>query len=624
MPISIRTKLLFAMLIAALIPLILVAAVSFFKAEKIIFDNQLARLELINTSKVNRVSQIINNIFRKLKEIQTDPTVLKEIEVIEKYKNKRTSQEYQTARKNLDSVLQNMQRASQFEDIYLVDLDGHVVYASDTGHAWQYLGKPISPELEWSKPLSQYGPSYTSVFLNTIKSGNYDFFVQAPLYDEDGKIYGKAVIEVPLLPIYNTIESQIGLGKTGETILVEVKNKDMALILSPLRYNKFSVLTMHPFNLASSDNKIEFIDYMNQKSIGVYKKIPKINFTLLTMINKEEMFSIIYGLRYENALIVIGATVLVVLAALWLSYSITRPLQELAKVARGLKEKNFDVQIDENLTSSQDEIGMLARAFERMIYELKNYYQSLQNVIWQVQRSKEEALSANKAKSMFLANVSHELRTPLNAVIGYSELLTDEAEDLHLKSFVSDLRNIRSSAKQLLDLINNILDLSKIEIGKTELYLETIKIAPFVEAISDLIRPTFEKGDNIFEVEISDHIGEMTTDATRVRQCLQNLLSNAAKFTKNGIVRLFVNRDEEWVYFVISDTGIGITDQQLERLFQPFTQAEGATTKKYGGTGLGLYLAKTYCEMLGGELKVESVYGKGSTFTMKLPGKGQI
>ena len=488
-----------------------------------------------------------------------------------------------------------------------------------TGHAWQYLGKQIFPELSWSKPASEYGPSYTSVFLNITKSGNFDFFVRAPLYDQEGKIYGYAIIEAPLLPIYTIIQTRIGLGKTEESVLFEPKNAHSALVLSPLRFNRLSVFEMHPVNLMQEAEYIEFDDYRGQKSIGVFEKIPKINFSILTFINKEEMLSTIYGMRYENEIIMLGATLFVILAALWLSYSITQPLQALAKATRDLKEKNFNIHIDDKLTSSQDEIGMLASAFEQMIYELKNYYFSLQNLIRQVEESKEEALSANQAKSQFLANVSHGLRTPLNAVIGYSELLSEEAEEKNLKEFVTDLGYIRNSAKQLLNLINNILDLSKIEIGKTEVYLETIKIAPFVTSVADQIRLEVEKNDNIFEVDISDTLAEMVTDTTRVRQCLLNLLSNASKFTKNGLIRLSVSLQGQWVHFVVSDTGIGISEEQILRLFHPFAQAEGSTTKKYGGTGLGLYLTKSYCEMLGGSIEVDSIYGKGTTFTMKLP-----
>lgn len=615
------------MLFAALIPLIIVSSVNFFTAENVIFNIQVKQLDVINRSKVDRVSQIINNIDKQIKEAQIDPIVLKEVEIIGKYLDKRGSSEYQSARNALDAVFQNMQRTSKFEDIYLVDLAGKIVYASDTGHAWQYLGKPLPKELLWKKSATQYGFSYSSIFLNTSKSGNYDFLVQAPLFDNSGKIYGSVVFEVPLLSFFSVIESRIGLGSTGESILLG-NNKGQALTLSPLRFNKSSILettiAIDLTNKASNSGYIEFKDYRNQESIGVLQQTPKMDFYILTMINKKEMFASINGLMVENGIIMVLATLLIVFAALWLSYSITRPLQSLAKATIDLKEKNFDVHIDEGLLQAKDEIGSLAYVFQQMIHELKNYYQSLQDLIQEVENSKEEALAANTAKSQFLANMSHELRTPLNAVIGYSELLMEDAEDQQLEGFVKDLSKIRGSAKHLLELINDILDLSKIEAGKIEIYLEEINIPVFVKMLSDLIQPIFEKNSNTFVLECPEDIGVMYSDATRVRQSILNLLSNASKFTKNGEVRLSISRHsgasgEEWIHFAVIDTGIGMTQEQLSKLFQAFTQAEATTTRKFGGTGLGLYLSKRFCEMLGGLITVESQYGKGTTFTMKLP-----
>jgi signal transduction histidine kinase len=235
----------------------------------------------------------------------------------------------------------------------------------------------------------------------------------------------------------------------------------------------------------------------------------------------------------------------------------------------------------------------------------------------------EAAAEADKAKSQFLANMSHELRTPLNAIIGYSELLQEEAGDNGHEDYLPDLGKIHTSAKHLLALINDILDLSKIEAGKIELYLEAFAVETLVKEVSATLGPLAAKNNNRLETACAAATGTMHADLTRVRQCLLNLLSNACKFTEKGVVKLEVKRiaaeGRDWVQFRVSDNGIGMTPEQLGRLFQAFSQADASTTRKYGGTGLGLVITRKFCQMMGGDVHVESEPGKGSTFTMQLP-----
>jgi signal transduction histidine kinase len=334
----------------------------------------------------------------------------------------------------------------------------------------------------------------------------------------------------------------------------------------------------------------------------------------------------------------ISAAIAAMLAA-YTSRAIARPLEATTLIAqRVTEESNFDLQAP---VTTSDEVGMLAISLNELIQRVAEYTEDLHE-------AKVAAEAANRSKSAFLANMSHELRTPLNAIINYSEMLQEDAQDSGSENFLPDLEKIQTAGKHLLDMISDILDISKIEAGHVTLYLENFDVATMIEEVMTTAQPLVEKKGNALKLKTKGELGTMYADQPKVRQILLNLLSNAAKFTEAGVITIGIERiqtkkpkqkkskkrtqhsqnDEslsgfnyssQVLIFRVTDTGIGMTDEQLQQIFKPFTQADASTTRKYGGTGLGLTISQRLCQILGGEITVESENGKGSTFTVRLP-----
>ncbi|HJU15984.1 MAG TPA: response regulator [Stellaceae bacterium] len=309
--------------------------------------------------------------------------------------------------------------------------------------------------------------------------------------------------------------------------------------------------------------------------------------------------------RAAQILFLVFAVVSIALALVlgrMISLSLIEPITEIETRLGEIAGGDFTQRVR---VANRDELGTLAANVNRTSQELGRLYQEL--------------ITASQHKSAFLANMSHELRTPLNAIIGYSEILQETAQDEGREDFLPDLEKISQAGRHLLALINDILDLSKIEAGKMEIYLEEVDLAELIAEVRAIAEPLAAANANRLEIRHPPDLGTLHTDRTKLKQSLLNLLSNAGKFTHEGLLSLDIARSDGEVSFAVADTGIGMTEEQLGRLFQAFTQADAATTRRYGGTGLGLAITKRFCEMLGGRITVESVPGQGSTFTIVLP-----
>jgi signal transduction histidine kinase/CheY-like chemotaxis protein len=346
--------------------------------------------------------------------------------------------------------------------------------------------------------------------------------------------------------------------------------------------------------------------------------------------------SLYVNLLLSNMLELIIVIPIVVAAALYgfVTYKKEQSLKlKREQLIKNLQEAEYSLMqtnrvLEKTIQSRVDEVQKISDRLSDEVRERKLMESLLAHNVKIADEARERAEEANRTKSEFLANMSHELRTPLNAIIGYSEILEEDAADQGQDSLINDIKKIRNAGKHLLSLINDVLDLAKIESGKVDLYLESFDVSKMVKDVVDTLQPTCEKNNNKMVVHCPDTIGLMRSDFTKVRQSLFNLLSNASKFTHNGEVKLTVSQEifqaktgetQKFLHFVVQDTGIGMKPEHCKKLFQAFSQADSSTTRKYGGTGLGLAITQNFINMMGGEVFVESEYGVGSTFTLKLP-----
>lgn len=354
--------------------------------------------------------------------------------------------------------------------------------------------------------------------------------------------------------------------------------------------------------------------------------------TVPITVNDEPVGKLTVGYRYRSLssilIDMLPVAVLLFAACLAIAYFVSsvmrgmvaRPLDALTQSMRDIRRSG---DLKQRVEGSDDpDFDEIITSYNGMLSEIEAQTHELSIAMDQLSEARDQAEAANVAKSAFLANMSHELRTPLNAIIGYAEVLHDDLEREGLERSVEDVSWIYSSSKQLLELINSLLDLSKIEAGKMELDIHNFDMRALMQEVEATLTPIATKQRNTLMFTVDDNISFVESDATKIRQCLLNLGSNACKFTEDGFVQVNVRKHGEEIWCEVSDTGIGMTQEEISRLFRPFVQSDSSTTRRYGGTGLGLALVERFAALLGGDVKVTSEPGLGSTFTMRFrPGK---
>jgi two-component system NtrC family sensor kinase len=441
---------------------------------------------------------------------------------------------------------------------------------------------------------------------------------------------GVSVAEVNLKLIWDVV-SQIKVGERGHAYVVDAQGRliahpDISLVLRNTDMSRLAQVRAARGGPGGSPSETvqESENIEGRKVLTAYAPVAPLGWRVFVELPADEAYAPLYAALERLALVLLAALGFAVLAGMFLAGRMVGPIRALRAGAARIGSGDLSQRI---AIKTGDELEALANQFNDMAGRLQESYAGLEQKVEERTREVEEKSRqleiASQHKSQFLASMSHELRTPLNAIIGLTEMMVTNAARFGTEKAAEPLRRVHRAGTHLLGLINQVLDLSKIEAGKLELSPETVNLPPLIDEVIGTARQLAEQNKNRLVVESQENLGSLTVDPMRLRQILLNLLSNACKFTKQGEVTLRVRKvvdRRHWIEFAVADTGIGMTPEQQAKLFEEFTQADSSTARQYGGTGLGLAITRKLARMMGGDVMMTSDPGKGSVFTVRLPG----